>query len=46
MAKDQSVGKPECVGFEKPTFSNDMGDGVTSHQCVLLGGGGKAGRSG
>jgi hypothetical protein len=44
--KYQSVRKPDCVGFEKPMFSNDIGDGVTSHQCILSGGEGRAGRYG
>jgi hypothetical protein len=38
--------EPVCVGLEKPIFSNNIGEGVTSHQCVLAGGGGRAGRLG
>ena len=44
--RDQIASKPEYIGFEKPMFSNDIGEGVTSHQYVLLGGDGRAGRSG
>jgi hypothetical protein len=41
-----NVREPVFVGLENPMFSNNIGDGVTSHQCVLLGGGGRVGRSG